>query len=130
MSGAPLMSASREAVTDSRHTTFFLVAFYALAVMWGVRTGYQRQISLIDLFLPLLLYFSMCEWAVMDARRRGHPIPMLSRSWFLQFALVLVPAYAVWSRGWRGIGWCVLHACLWFALATIGGLFSWWIIHR
>jgi hypothetical protein len=43
------------------------------------------------------------------------------------FAVLLVPAYVVWSRGWRGILWVTLHAVLWYvvAIAVMNGVGVW-----
>jgi hypothetical protein len=34
-------------------------------------------------------------------------------------AAILAPSYIIWIRRWRGVGWLVLHAVLWIALATL-----------
>jgi len=65
-------------------------------------------------------------WAIVDARRRRHPIPLLARPWFVLLAGLVVPVYVVWSRRWAGVGWVVLHGVIWQLLATVsmhvGGL--------
>jgi hypothetical protein len=50
---------------------------------------------------------------VVDAKRRGWPIPLFAQPWFVLLALILVPAYVVWSRRWRGVAYLALHAALW-----------------
>ena len=47
------------------------------------------------------------------------PIPAMSHHWFVLLAGLLVPGYIIWSRGWRGAGWVMLHGFLWYASATI-----------
>ena len=72
----------------------------------------------LDVWVPVALTIILGWWAIVDARQRGYSVPLLTRAWFFLFALVLVPAYIVWSRKWRGLGWMVLHAALWYLLAA------------
>jgi hypothetical protein len=58
-------------------------------------------------------------WALADSKGRRQPIPMLARPWFFLLAALLIPGYVIWSRGWRGVGWVLLHGIGWYALATI-----------
>src|SRR5688572_16537218 len=92
------------AACGSRHTRWFLVAFYALAIVWGGRTVRFSEPSRLDLWVPVALAISLGWWAVVDARCRRHSIPMLARPWFFLLAIVVVPGYVVWSRRWRGLG--------------------------
>lgn len=103
----------------SWHTRWCLIVFYALAVVWGARNVRHAEPSALDLLVPVALTICLGWWAVVDARRRRHAVPMLTRPWFFLLAGVLVPGYVVWSRKWRGVGWVVLHALLWYALATV-----------
>jgi hypothetical protein len=96
-----------------------LIGFYALAAIWGILTVKPSQASILDLLFPIVFAICLGSWAVIDARRRRHPIPMSAQPWFILFAGVVVPGYVIWSRGWRGLGWLALHAFLWFLLATI-----------
>jgi hypothetical protein len=70
-----------------------------------------------------------------DARCRRKPIPGSAKPWYFILAGIVVPAYVIWSRGWRGLGWLVVHAFLWVVMATIamhmGGMWvygedEWW----
>ncbi|MDY3562222.1 hypothetical protein R5W23_003684 [Gemmata sp. JC673] len=116
----------RSAVPRSVHTRLFVLAYYALAVSWGVRSVWFWLPSVLDVAIPVV--FALCSgwWAVVDARRRGHPIPVLSRPWFFLLAVVVVPGYVIWSRRWYGVGWVALHAALGystaFAVMHIGGV--------
>lgn len=102
-----------------------MLAFYALAVVWGMRNVWFWLPSLLDLIVPVACLICLGAWAIADARRRRHPIPILSRPWFFLMAWLLVPGYVVWNRGWRGAGWVALHAALGyvvvFAVTHIGG---------
>ncbi len=102
-----------------RHTRWFLIAYYMLAVVWGVRNIHHTEPSGLDLLVPIVFAVVLGWWAIVDARWRGNPIPMLSRPWFYLLAVLVVPAYVVWSRGLRGVGAVALHAALWYALATV-----------
>jgi hypothetical protein len=103
----------------STNNLAFLFGFYALAMLWGIRNIYQTQPSGLDLLVPFGLAIWLGMWSVIDARRRGYRIPMSVQPWFFLLAGVVVPGYVVWSRGWRGVGWMILHACAWLLLATI-----------
>ena len=98
---------------------WFLTAYYFLAVVWGLRSIHYWERSLLDLLVPLTFVVLVTGWAVMDARRRGHPIPLLSCNWFVLFAPYLIPMYLLWSRGWRGALWVAYHLVLWLLLATL-----------
>lgn len=102
-----------------RHTLRFLTAFYLLAVVWGVRSIRPDEPSGMDLLFPPVFALCLGWWAVVDARRRRHPIPLLSRSWFYFLAEPLVPLYVLWSRGWRGACWLVLNTVLWYAIVAL-----------
>jgi hypothetical protein len=81
---------------------------------------------MLDFFLPLGFAACLGLWAVTDARRRRHPIPLLAQPWFFLLAGIVVPCYVIWSRNWQGLAWLVLHAILLFVVATaalhIGGV--------
>jgi hypothetical protein len=112
--------------TENRHTRRFLVAYYLLAELWGMRNIWFWESSALDYFVPIALAVALGWWAVVDAKRRGRPIPMVAQPWFVLFAVPLVPAYVIWTWRWRGVGWLVLHTALWIALTTlathVGGL--------
>jgi hypothetical protein len=63
-SGSP-----RIAVDGFRHTRRLLRAYYALAVLWGLRIVLRTEPSLLDLLLPLALNVCLGYWAADDARR-------------------------------------------------------------
>lgn len=102
-----------------RHTRWFLIAYYLLCVMWGVRNASQTVPSRLDIMVPLALYAVASWWVITDARARGRAIPLLSQQWFFFGAGLLVPAYVIWSRGWRGVGYLFLHGVLGYLLATV-----------
>jgi hypothetical protein len=103
-----------------------VVVYYLLAEIWGVRNIWFWESSRLDILVPVVLSVALGWWAVVDAKHRGRPIPIFAQPWFVLFAVPLVPAYMIWTRRWRGVGWLVLHAALWYALATVtmhvGGL--------
>lgn len=103
----------------SRHTLWFLLAFHGLAAAWGIRNIRYWEPSLLDLLAPFLLAIIFFWWSMADARRRHHAIPLLARPWFFLLAGLVVPGYVIWSRGWRGVGWVVLNAFVWYASAFI-----------
>jgi hypothetical protein len=123
----PNASTTSATTGQGRHTLWFLLTFYAIAIVWGMGSVSLRASSPALWLLQCMAAICLARWAVDDARQRRHPIPLTSQSWFLVFAWFLVPGYVVWSRGWRGIGWVLLHAVCWslvlimttFAFGTI-----------
>jgi hypothetical protein len=101
-----------------QHTFWFLLAFYALAIVAGIRGAYASRSSDLDLLLPIAEAVCLGWWALADARRRGHDIPTTARWLFFVLAGVVVPAYIIWSRGWRGLWWVAVNLVAWVALAT------------
>jgi len=95
-----------------------LTAYYATAIVWGIRCVYFDEPSRLDWLVPLLWSVILGWWAILDARHRGHPIPLLARPWFVLFAPFAVPGYVIWSRRLRGAGYVVLHGVAWYALST------------
>lgn len=115
----PCAPPSSIAKGGSRHTLWFLVAFYALGVVWGIRNVRLAEPSALDVWVPAALSICLGWWAIVDARRAGNSIPLLARPWFFLFAVFVVPGYIVWSRKWWGLGGVILHAALWYLLAAI-----------
>jgi hypothetical protein len=72
---------------------WFLLAFYAIAIVWGIRHVYYWQQSLLDLLVPFALAIVMCSWSISDARARGRPLPTYAKPWFFLLAVLLVPLY-------------------------------------
>jgi hypothetical protein len=79
---------------------------------------WSSEPSGLDFLTPVMLAICLGWWAMVDARQRKRLIPRLSKPWFFLFAGLIVPGYIISSRGWRGLGWVVLHAVCWYALAT------------
>jgi hypothetical protein len=103
----------------AQHTFWFLIAFYALAVVAGIRGAYESESSALDVLLPIADAVCLGLWALADAKRRGHYIPTTARWLFFVLAGILVPAYVIWSRGWRGLWWVAVNFVAWVALATV-----------
>ncbi|MDY0168228.1 MAG: hypothetical protein RBS80_16890 [Thermoguttaceae bacterium] len=101
------------------HTTWFLVAFYAVGVIHGLRSMYYWQPSVLDWLIQWTMYLCLAVWGVVDARKMRRPIPESAQQWFLFFAGITVPVYVVWTRHWRGVAYVLLHAFLWYALALV-----------
>jgi hypothetical protein len=96
-----------------------LTAYYATAVVWGIRWACFDERSRLDWLVPLLWSVILGWWTIMDARQRCHPIPLLARPWFVLFAPLAVPGYVIWSRRLRGVSYVVLHALGWYALSAV-----------
>lgn len=102
-----------------RHTRWLLLAYYSLCVIWGVRNAWQSVPMRLDILVPLALYTAGSWWVIVDARTRGRAVPLHSRQLFFLIAALLIPAYVVWSRGWRGLGYLMLHGVLGYLLTAI-----------
>jgi hypothetical protein len=98
---------------------WFLVSFYSLAILWGVRSAIYLEPSSTTLLLQLAIYLCLGLWAVADARQRQRPFPRSAQFWVLTLAFVAVPGYVVATRGWKGLLWVVLHALAWFTITTL-----------
>jgi hypothetical protein len=111
------------------HTRWFLVAWYALAVVWGIRMAWYWIPTRLDMLVSVASWVILSSWAIIDAKRRGRAIPLLSQQWFFLAVWLLVPGYVVWSRGWRGVGYLILHGVLWMVLANLVMYVAWWTAH-
>ena len=110
-------------------TRAFFVAFYLMAVVWGVRNVSQQKESSLDLICSLVMALALGMWALADARHRRHSIPLLARPWFVLLAGLVVPAYVLWTRGWRGAVWVVVNSVCWYGVATVSSYLSWFLIY-
>jgi hypothetical protein len=104
------------------HTRLFLFFFYALAVVYGLRQMRLREPSPIDFMMQIAMPLCLATWAMQDIRHRKYRVPLLAKPWFFLFGSIVVPGYVIWSRGWRGLGWVVLHLFVWVVLAAIVGV--------
>ena len=94
-----------------------LAVIYIDAILTGLISFRSEELTATDRLLTIVMAIALGWWAVVDARVRRRPIPLLARPWFFLFAAFLVPAYVVWSRGWRGAMWVAVHVAGWFAVA-------------
>ncbi len=107
----------------------FLAAFYTLAVLAGLVTATGREGTRLELLLRATSAFVLALWAFADAAARGRPIPRLAKPWFVLLAGAAVPLYVVWSRGWAGVVYTLMHAVgffvvSWGAANVIDGLLA------
>ena len=98
---------------------WFCISYYSLAAFWGVHSAVAAEESPAEFILQIGLVLCLSLWAVADSRRRQKPIPRSLQFWFFLLAGILVPAYFIVTRGWKGAGWIVLHILGWFAVATL-----------
>jgi hypothetical protein len=97
----------------------FCVAYYLLAITWGVHATVATAQSAGDLVLSVALALCLGIWATVDARQRQRPIPRSQHLWFFVLALFVVPGYVIGSRGWKGLGWVVFHIVGWVMISTV-----------
>ncbi len=103
----------------SNGLVWFYVWFYTIAILWGAQGAVASVQSGGDAIFQLSSALCLGMWAVADARQRQKPIPFFQQQWFFIFAGLVVPAYVIVTRGWKGIGWVALSAVSWFAAATL-----------
>jgi len=109
-----------------RYTLRLLAAYYALSACWGVVGVSREELPWVELGLNAALALALGWWGLVDARPRRHPVPLSSRAWFVLFAPLVVPVYVIWSRGWRGALWLVLHTLLGYGVA-VATLYALWL---
>jgi uncharacterized membrane protein YqaE (UPF0057 family) len=116
-------------------TVLFCAAFYTLAALYGGRSAFVEERTLSSLVLDIALALTLGLWATQDAKLRGKPIPRSQQFWFLIFAIIVVPCYVILTRGWKGLGWVMLHVLGWLvttvvAMNVMGTLLygaEWWL---
>jgi len=95
------------------HTILFLLIGYTSVAVDGAFQASPYVNPLFVYALSLVRLLNLGLWSVQDAKRRRHPIPLLAEDLFVVFAWVLVPLYAIQSRGWRGFAWVIFHGMGW-----------------
>ena len=117
--GSPADFAKRATPRRVPAIVWFCLAFYALAIVNGVRSAVVVQRSAGDLVFDAGFAICLYSWVAGDARRRREPIYWSLRLWYFAFAVLLVPGYVIATRGWKGAGWVVFHALGWVILGTL-----------
>ncbi|MCA9081391.1 MAG: hypothetical protein KDA58_12580 [Planctomycetaceae bacterium] len=92
-------------------------AFY-LIVLSSTAAGFVPRWAPVASLLSLPLTGFIVHWMMIDSRHRRHPIPFLSQDWCQLFPYLSLPAYLIWSRGWRGVGWLLLHLVVFVGFCT------------
>ena len=114
------------ASSSYRHSLWFLLGFYLLAIASGVRGIRYRPESALDLLVPFSMALFLSLWALADSEKRGRPLLWSLRCWYFLLAVIVVPCYVVGTRGWRGLGLVAANAIAWIILSVvttvIGGL--------
>src|SRR3569623_343089 len=106
------------------HTRLFLVAFYLLAVIGGIRQVRSGELPIVDILFPLAMGVCLGVWAVADSKHRGRPIPFNTRWSFGGFGCFQVTCYLIWSRGWRVLCWVIANAIAWTVLSVAATMTS------
>ena len=117
---------STKMASNNRHSLWFLFGFYLLAVASGIRGIRYRPESALDLLVPFSMALFLSLWALADSDKRGRPLLWSLRCRYFLLAVVVVPCYVVWIRGWRGLGLVAANTIAWMILSVvttlIGGL--------
>ncbi len=83
-----------------RGTIISLVCLGLLWVLAGARAA-TVDIGLADLLIAVTTYSGMALLCVLDARRRRKPMAGIAGPAIFFFWPIAIPAYLVWSRGWK-----------------------------
>ncbi|HUY90075.1 MAG TPA: hypothetical protein VMV10_15165 [Pirellulales bacterium] len=110
---------SSSASSGNRHSQWFLLGFYLLAIASGIREIRYRQESALDLLVPFSMALWLSLWALADSKQRGRPILWSLRCWFFLLAVIVVPCYVIWTRGWRGLGLVAANTIAWTILSVV-----------
>jgi hypothetical protein len=111
----PESNAATEMSTISDYRWWIVVAFYVSAALVGV-TSALSQNALVAYLGTLLMACTAAEWCLIDSSYRGKPM-----TWSVQFLVFVfwslaVPLYLIVTRGWRGVGWLLLHVAGMYAI--------------
>jgi len=86
-----------------------LVGIYACAAFWGAVQVLSSN-TLVILLGSVLFALLVTGWCVVDARKLGKPmLPVVQMIMFFTWPIA-VPIYLIWTRGFRGLGYTLLHA--------------------
>ncbi len=89
----------------------FLHVFAAIAGLHSVAGDANLVGYLLQLTFAILVVLTCAK----DASARGRPIVSIVQLLMLLFWPIAGPVYLVYSRGWRGILWCLLWMLTLFA---------------
>lgn len=89
-------------------TAAMLLLFYVIFAV-NAASDVLAHSAGVRFLLTVLGALNLGIWAVLDAKRRGRPIPLTAQPWFVLLAGVVVPGYVIYSRKLRGLGWVALH---------------------
>jgi len=87
--------------------------FIALVIVMGlcgaraVAVPVEEDTGPFNLILALMIGVLVTGWAIIDGRVRGKPLVMSASSWLFFTYPVGFPLYCVWSRGARGVLFCL-----------------------
>ena len=91
---------------------FAILSVYGLFALAGCSDATQIESSpytLTEAIASFACGIFTTSWAVSDSRKRGHPIVHILQLLMFLTWTVAIPIYLIWSRGWKGLGWAVLH---------------------
>jgi hypothetical protein len=95
------------------HTKFFLICLYGITLAASaseIFSIHPAKRTFLNLLLGIASMVACGNWITVDAERQGRPIRDSLRSLCYIFGLFAVCIYTVWSRGWRGAAFIILHA--------------------
>lgn len=102
-----------------------LILLVILSLLWlsaGIVEGIRpsNEATFRDALFGLAHAWLLEMWCSADAARRGRPLGHAWRWMIFLFWFVAVPAYLVWSRGWKGVLMTVGFAILLVACLSAG----------
>ena len=100
-------SSAKHAVRMRRYC---FIALVILMAPTGVRAAVipeQEETGIGSWLLTLATALFVTSWALFDGRVRGKPLIMSASRWMFWTCPVAFPIYCVWSRGARGVLFCL-----------------------
>lgn len=96
-----------------RHQAVFLtMILWLLTTVMAIRLGARLPETGVDFLLGVGFTIAIVLICINDGNRLGRKIPMYAR-WIMLFTWPLASLiYLIWSRGWRGVLYYLVMACL------------------
>ena len=101
------------------------IALVIVMALLGVRATVipeQEETGAGVLLLSFLIALLVTSWALFDGRVRGKPLIAAASRWMFFTYPVAFPIYCVWSRGARGVLFCLGFMAILLLLGMAAGL--------
>ena len=100
----------------STHRIILLLIIALHFLIMGMQEAFVPSSIAVYYLLRLGLGFAFCLFCLIDSKSINKPV-VHAFVWCTFFSWhFLVPAYMIWSRGWKGLGLSLVFAFLFFSL--------------